>query len=101
ERLGARRDVLVGVATRLAREDELVDTVLLVAAEVLEHLLRGADGAAEPLRVVEHDLCLEAVAVGGGGRDRRRVVAGGGPARLVRGPQIGPCGTVAAEDVGM
>src|SRR2546430_1689139 len=99
EQLEALHDVLVAVATRLAREDELVDAVLLVAAEVFAHLLRGADGAAEPLRVVEHDLGLEAIAVGGGGRDRRRVVAGGGPARLVLGPQIGPCGTVAAEDV--
>ena len=48
EQLEALHDVLVAVLARLRREDHLVDAALLVAAQVLAHLLGRADRAAQP-----------------------------------------------------
>src|SRR5207244_7142464 len=89
EQLEALHDVLVAVAPRLAREDHLVDAVALVAPQVVADLGGRAHRAAEPARVVENDLGPETVGVRGG-RDRCRLVPGGGPALLVLGPQVVP-----------
>ena len=47
EQLEALHDVLVAVLARLADEDDLVDAVVLVAAQVVAHLGGRADGAAQ------------------------------------------------------
>ena len=59
EQLDRLHDVLVPVAPGLEHEDHLVDAGLLVAAEVLAHLLGRADAAPQAGGVARRDLGAE------------------------------------------
>ena len=96
EQLEALHDVLVTVLAGLAGEDDLVDAVLLVAAQVVADLVGCADGAAQgALAVGARRLGRERA----GGLQRARVVAGLGPVAFVFGPHVGDARAVASEDV--
>ena len=99
EQLEALHDVLVAVLARLRAEDHLVDAALLVAPQVVAHLVRRADRAAQPEDAVLHDLRAEPVVVRAGRGDRFRVVALLRPPLLVLGPHVGRARRVPAEHV--
>ena len=87
------------VLARLAHEDHLVDAALLVAAQVLAHLVGRADAPRSPPSPSSHDLGAEPVPCSRPRLHRLGVVALLAALRLVLGPDVGAAGLVLAEHV--
>ena len=98
EQLDRLHDVLVPVAPGLQHEDDLVDAGLLVAAEVLADLVRGADGAPQPGRVTGGHLGAQRLLLDRPGHGLRVEALRRSPL-LVLAPHVGHAGPVLAEDV--
>ena len=89
--------MLVAVAARLLNEDHLIDAALLVAAQELPQLVRGADGAAQALAAVGRHLGAEALLFQG--HRHLRVVAHLLALLLKLLPNVGLARHMVAEDV--
>ena len=98
EDLDRLHDVLVLVAAGLQHEDHLVDAGFLESTEVLAHLGRRADAAAQPGRVACRLLGAECVCLDRSG-NRVGVVALRSTTLDVLRPHIGLAGLMVAEDV--
>src|SRR5262249_53827620 len=98
EELDRLHDVLVPVPAGLEHEDHLVDTGLLVPAEVSAPLVRRAYGTTQARRVAGRPLGPEPFLLHRT-RHRLRIETLRGAALLVLGPHVGDAGTMLAEDV--
>jgi hypothetical protein len=97
--LVALHDVLVAVAPGGRRQDEHVDAAVLVAPEVLTHLVGRPERAAQPGRPGLHHLGPQPILVRGRERDRLGVEARFGPPGPEVGPDIGVARLVPTEHV--